>query len=623
MSVLRNSKKRNLFFLMGFMAIVTFIISCVNETPTDYEIFAPKSEIVAPLDNAVFDRDNNIIVKTNISDKDGEILNVSLYIDENLYATDTTIPYEISINPADLSKGNHDISIITIDNDSLTSNDYISISINNDAPECVIISPDNNSEYSQSMIPITVNTDDDSQISKVDYYIDEQFKKSVTNSPFSYTWDAQNASTTITHTIKAIAFDNDNEESNPSLININILPNQTPTCEITTPNNGDEFSIGEIVNIEVDADDNDGSIEEVKFYMNNSLLTSVSNEPYSYDWDTAGNEIADYVLKIRAIDNQGAETLDSITVSLNNQAPICEITAPSEGDDFTIGDDITITATATDDLSVTEVEFFVDGNPKHTDTTSPYSYTWNSGSASVGNHILKAVAKDNIGTTGEDIVAVSLTENPIPTDGLVAWYPFNNITGSVVPDASDNEHNGVNHGASSTTDRHGNQNSAMDFDGVNDYVDCNAQLLNNSLISFSISVWLNIEDYIHTYPMIVGQARIHLGIDQSIAKFRAYTGASWSGPEGGNLVNGTWYHLVGIWNTQNSKQKLYINNALIATSNISGNINYLSEDTGLGARTNAGESALKGKLDDIRIYNRALDEDEIDALYHEGGYKEK
>ena len=52
------------------------------------------------------------------------------------------------------------------------------------------------------------------------------------------------------------------------------------------------------------------------------------------------------------------------------------------------------------------------------------------------------------------------------TDGLVAYYPFNGNAN----DESGNGNHGVNYGATLTTDRFGNANSAYSFDGVDSYI---------------------------------------------------------------------------------------------------------------------------------------------------------
>lgn len=75
----------------------------------------------------------------------------------------------------------------------------------------------------------------------------------------------------------------------------------------------------------------------------------------------------------------------------------------------------------------------------------------------------------------------------IPTDGLVAYYPFNGNAN----DESGNGNNGTVNGATLTTDRHGNPNSSYNFRGFN-YGD-KITIPNNSSLSFSneisISLW--------------------------------------------------------------------------------------------------------------------------------------
>ncbi|MEA3477595.1 MAG: Ig-like domain-containing protein, partial [Bacteroidota bacterium] len=63
-------------------------------------------------------------------------------------------------------------------------------------------------------------------------------------------------------------------------------PNKSPSCEITTPSDGEECTQSEIVTISVTATDIDGSIAEVKFLIDGGSLGSVSSSPYNYDWNT-------------------------------------------------------------------------------------------------------------------------------------------------------------------------------------------------------------------------------------------------------------------------------------------------------------------------------------------------
>jgi len=82
----------------------------------------------------------------------------------------------------------------------------------------------------------------------------------------------------------------------------------------------------------------------------------------------------------------------------------------------------------------------------------------------------------------------------IPTDSLVAYYPFNGNAN----DESGNGNNGIVNGATLTADRFGNANSAYSFDGVSNYIEvADNSTLNFGTNDFSISMWLK-------YPSQVG-----------------------------------------------------------------------------------------------------------------------
>lgn len=98
--------------------------------------------------------------------------------------------------------------------------------------------------------------------------------------------------------------------------------------------------------------------------------------------------------------------------------PTVSITAPLNG--ATVVGTVSINATASDNVGVTKVEFYVDGALKSTDTTSPYSYSWDSTSVANGSHSLTAKAYDaalNVGTS----TAIGVTvNNPTGTD-ISGW----------------------------------------------------------------------------------------------------------------------------------------------------------------------------------------------------------
>ncbi|HKK59328.1 MAG TPA: SUMF1/EgtB/PvdO family nonheme iron enzyme, partial [Salinivirga sp.] len=92
--------------------------------------------------------------------------------------------------------------------------------------------------------------------------------------------------------------------------------NSAPTSTITSPEDGAEFTQGETITIIVDAVDEDENLEEVRFYVNDVGVGSVSSLPYSFDWDTSDEEPGSFIIKAEAIDEAQEKTSDEINITL-------------------------------------------------------------------------------------------------------------------------------------------------------------------------------------------------------------------------------------------------------------------------------------------------------------------
>ncbi len=121
--------------------------------------------------------------------------------------------------------------------------------------------------------------------------------------------------------------------------------------------------------------------------------------------------------------NQGLQTVAFKTSGSggggDTQAPTVSITAPSSGS--TVSSTISVQASASDNVGVTEVQFLLDGSVSATDLSSPYTWSWNTASSSNGPHTLSAKAYDaagNVGTAtnvGITVANTSGTETSTPS----------------------------------------------------------------------------------------------------------------------------------------------------------------------------------------------------------------
>ena len=116
--------------------------------------------------------------------------------------------------------------------------------------------------------------------------------------------------------------------------------------------------------------------------------------------------------------------------------PTVSVTAPTGGS--TVTGTATLSATASDNVGVSGVQFKVDGaNVGSEDTSSPYSITWSSTSVANGSHTVTAVARDAAGNTktsaGVTIVVNNASTSAWPNEpaGFVTLtdQPWNAIVG--------------------------------------------------------------------------------------------------------------------------------------------------------------------------------------------------
>ena len=105
--------------------------------------------------------------------------------------------------------------------------------------------------------------------------------------------------------------------------------------------------------------------------------------------------------------------------------PTVDITNPTDG--ATVSGTVVITAEATDDDGVTQVEFFVDATSIDIDTSAPYGVAWDSTTFADGLYIITATATDTTGQTASDsIMVLVFNENSPPI--VVITNPFDGDT---------------------------------------------------------------------------------------------------------------------------------------------------------------------------------------------------
>ena len=221
----------------------------------------------------------------------------------------------------------------------------------------------------------------------------------------------------------------------------------------------------------------------------------------------------------------------------------------------------------------------------------------------------------------------------VPTNGLAGYWGFNGNAN----DQSGNSNNGTVNGASLTTDRFGNTNSAYNFDGISNFISIPNSSTLSSMTSITISAWININQWniINNQGWFPILSKTN---SSTYGKYRlgAFTEASTGYPSiYGNLeTNATGF-------TQNNLYSINQWHQIVMTiSNGNSTISLNGVEVFNGKTTYTGWNTIdnlpiligkdipgitdyaKGKIDDIGIWNRALTSQEITAMYNGVNYSD-
>jgi fibronectin type 3 domain-containing protein len=134
-------------------------------------------------------------------------------------------------------------------------------------------------------------------------------------------------------------------------------------------------------------------------------------------WLAACNVPADgtYVLQAFALDEAANQSALSapISVTVDTVPPSSALSSPAAG--VTVSGMTAVAATASDNLGVWKVVFQVDGVTKATDTSSPYTYSWDTTGVADGSHTVTEVATDLAGNTSTASATVTVSNSGAAT----------------------------------------------------------------------------------------------------------------------------------------------------------------------------------------------------------------
>lgn len=210
---------------------------------------------------------------------------------------------------------------------------------------------------------------------------------------------------------------------------------------------------------------------------------------------------------------------------------------------------------------------------------------------------------------------------PKPIDPhLVMKLPFVEGSGSIISDESPSENNATLNGPSWTLGKHGR---AVNFDGVDDYIDCGNDTSLRFTTEGSWLFWVKPNTgYGEVYPYLLAHhigTRLYAYFDPSSGKLIVIltTSAGDADVVSASVITvNSWTFLVITYD--GNYLKLYVNATLDKTSSKkTGTINTTTQNLYIG-NNYIGTRTFSGLMANISIYNRALKSDEVTALYLQG-----
>ncbi len=410
-------------------------------------------------------------------------------------------------------------------------------------------------------------------------------------------------------------------------------PAVTVSASITSPADGATFTAPATIQLQATASTSSGSITGVSFYNGTTSLGQDTATPYTTTWNNV--PAGAYILTAYATNSSGVVGASSPVHVTVLGAPT--ITQQPQSQSLTAGGAASFSVTASG--------------------AAPLSYQWLYNGTSLGNGgqisgattatlSLANVQSNNAGgyavmvsnpagSVTSSVATLAITPQGScfpPPAGIVGWWPG---------DGTANDFTGTNNGAlhtGATAAATGIVGQAFSFDGTNGYV----QIPDSPALrptNLTIEAWVRFSSLdsqgsggspAGDQYMVFKQNTLNAnfeGFDLSKTRMSgndvirfvvsSSSGQSVEIDSATTISAGTWYHVAAVRGTNFTQ--LYINGVLERQASVTFAQNYGTLPVYFGT---SGQSfwdhKLKGTLDEVSLYNRALSAAEIAAIYNAG-----
>jgi acid phosphatase type 7 len=306
----------------------------------------------------------------------------------------TTPPY--NVNVGGLSLGTYNIYAVATDtaDPAATANSLTNTFLVASPMILTLTAPTNNSTFDYTTpVPASATVAGGTPPYSVQFYVDNVANgPAVTTAPYERNLGTLPAGD---RAVKATVRDAAGWVSNSVVQTVHIIG---PLTVGLTPTNGASFNYGKSL-ILTAAVVYGTAPYTVTFYTNGQLVGSISTPPYMTNVGML--PVGSYTCSVHAADSAvpTPAQVDSTTniISIVDNPFVVTLSGATNGQSISQGSDLTATATVGAPVTVSRIEFFLDGASLGVDSTAPYAVSL--GDPSLGSHSVSAVGTDSLGRT--------------------------------------------------------------------------------------------------------------------------------------------------------------------------------------------------------------------------------
>jgi hypothetical protein len=414
----------------------------IASTPSIVVISAPPTvTITQPSPNAVFPAGAPVVVAASASDSDGSVVSVQFFADGVLIGDDSTAPYGVSWTP--VKKGEGESTLLTAlatDNFGITSESTgVNVRVTGAGgggggnvglpPSLTLTSPSSNTRLvvSESVTIRATASDTDGNILAVQFFANGESLGSDSTFPYSVSWTPTSLGP---YAIQAKALDNEGNGITTT-IPVTVVANSSglPQVALLSPVTGSRGTVGAPVALAASAEDSDGTIVSVEFFVSGQAAGTTTAFPHAVLWvpttpgtyavtaaatDDGGNRVVSAVQTINVV--AGVGSLPVAGLYFNN--PALSATSPPVANTLvpvpvSFGSRLLIGLSALDEGgSIASASFYLNGRLLATRTSEPFFVV--TSLDTLQKTIITGVVTDNSGNVSYAVpIAIDIDTLPV------------------------------------------------------------------------------------------------------------------------------------------------------------------------------------------------------------------